>query len=224
MLTDPTKPAIGIVGGTGALGSGLARCWAAAGYRVVIGSRSREKAARLAEALGPGAAGEDNIGAVLAAEIVVVTVPFASQEATLRAIAPAIGGRIVVDTTVPLVPPKVSTVQLPPAGSAALIASRLLGREARVVSAFHTLSAGKLRPGHRADCDILVFGDDRDACSAVMPLATIVARRALHGGPLANSAAAEALTSVLIWLNRTYKVPGAGLAITGLDPDTSGLG
>jgi NADPH-dependent F420 reductase len=217
-MTTEARPVVGIVGGTGALGSGLARCWAAAGYRVVIGSRSREKAALLAGELGSGAVGEDYVGAALAAELVVVTVPFASQEATLRTIAPAAGGRIVVDTTVPLGPPKVSTVQLPPAGSAALIARRLLGEGARVVSAFHNLSAGKLRPGERADCDVLVFGDDREACSAVMPLAETVARRALHGGPLANSAAAEALTSVLIWLNRAYRVPGAGLAITGLPP------
>jgi 8-hydroxy-5-deazaflavin:NADPH oxidoreductase len=124
----------------------------------------------------------------------------------------------VVDAAVPLVPPKVSTVQLPAEGSAAQIAQRLLGDGVKVVSAFHNVGATKLHAGERADCDVLVFGNDKEAREIVIALANEVATRGVDGGPLANSAAAEALTSVLIGINRRYKVPGAGIRITGLPP------
>jgi len=216
-MSDTSKPVIGIIGGTGDLGSGLAKGWAAAGYKVVIGSRSREKAAQLAAELGNGAVGEANVDAASAADIVVLAVPFASHDATIEEIRHAVQGKIVVDAAVPLVPPKVSTVQLPEGGSAAQIAQRLLGEGVRVVSAFHNVGAAKLHAGGRVDCDVLVFSDDKEARNAVIALAGVVARRGVGGGPLANSAAAEAMTSVLIWINRQYKVPGAGIGITGLE-------
>jgi 8-hydroxy-5-deazaflavin:NADPH oxidoreductase len=128
-------------------------------------------------------------------------------------------GKIVVDAAVPLVPPKVSTVQLPTEGSAAQIAQRLLGDGVKVVSAFHNIGAAKLRAGERADCDVLVFGNDKESREVVIALAGDVATRGVDGGVLANSAAAEALTSVLIGINRRYKVPGAGIRITGLPLD-----
>lgn len=215
-MTKGSKPVIGIIGGTGDLGSGLAKAWVAAGYRVVIGSRRRDKAVAAAAELGGDAAGEDNAGAAAAANVVVLSVPFASHNATLEEIRPALQGKILVDAAVPLVPPKVSTVQLPEEGSAAMIAQRLLGEGVRVVSAFHNVGATKLHAGGRADCDVLVFGDDKEARNIVIELAGAVARRGVGGGMLANSAAAEAMTSVLIWINRHYKVPGAGIAITGL--------
>ena len=121
-----------------------------------------------------------------------------------------------VDAAVPLVPPKVSTVQLPREGSAAQIAQSLLGDGVKVVSAFHNVGASKLHQGDRADCDVLVFSNDKEARELVMALAGLVATRGIDGGVLANSAAAEALTSVLIGINRKYKVPGAGIRITGL--------
>lgn len=216
-MTDLSKPVIGIIGGIGDLGSGLAKAWAVAGYQVVIGSRSRDKAAAFAAELVTGVTGDDNFGAALTADIVVLAVPFASHDETIEEIRPAVQGKIVIDAAVPLVPPKVSTVQLPDGGSAAQIAQRLLGDGVRVVSAFHNVGAAKLHAGGRADCDVLVFSDDTDARNAVIQLAGAVARRGVGGGVLANSAAAEALTSVLIWINRHYNVPGSGIAITGLD-------
>ena len=202
------KPVVAILGGTGDLGSGLAKRWIAAGYPVIIGSRSAEKAQSFAAELGGGAA--------KAAEIVVLAVPFASHETTLLEVRDAVQGKIVVDAAVPLVPPKVSVVQLPPEGSAAQIAQTLLGDGVRVVSAFHNVGATKLHSGGRADCDILVFGNDKAARDIVIGLANEVGNIGIDGGVLANSAAAEALTSVLIGINRRYKVPGAGIRITGL--------
>ena len=216
-MSDHAKPVIGIIGGTGDLGSGLAKAWTAAGYKVVIGSRSKDKAAAFAAELGQNAVGEDNLGAAAAADIVVLAVPFSSHDATLEEIKPVVQGKIVVDAAVPLVPPKVSTVQLPSAGSAAQIAQTLLGDGVRVVSAFHNVGAAKLHAGGRVDCDVLVFSDDKEARNAVIALCGAVARRGVGGGSLANSAAAEALTSVLIWINRQYKVLGAGISITGLE-------
>lgn len=215
-MPDTSRPVIGIIGGTGDLGSGLAKAWAAAGYEVIIGSRTRDKAEAFAAGLGGSVKGRDNIGAAEAADIVVLAVPFASHDTTLEEIRPALQGKILVDAVVPLVPPKVSVVQLPEGGSAAQAAQRILGDAVRVVSAFHTVGASKLHTGGRADCDVLVFSDDRQARDAVIDLAGVVANRGVGGGALANSAAAEALTSVLIWINRTYKISGAGIAITGL--------
>jgi NADPH-dependent F420 reductase len=224
------KPTLAILGGTGDLGSGLAKCWLAAGYRVVVGSRSAEKAKAFAEELQKelqkesqgDVLGDDNVNAAKAADIVVLAVPFASHEATLREVKDFVQGKIVVDAAVPLVPPKVSVVQLPPEGSAAQIAQQLLGDGVRVVSAFHNVGATKLHQGGRADCDVLVFGNDKAARDAVIELANVVATAGIDGGVLANSAAAEAMTSVLIGINRRYKVPGAGIRITGLSPDASG--
>ncbi len=216
-MTTDAKPTIAIIGGTGDLGSGLAARWSAAGYKVVIGSRSAAKAEALALKLGGLAEGADNVAAARAADVIVLAVPFSSHEATLFEIREAAQGKIVVDAAVPLVPPKVSTVQLPKEGSAARIAQIILGEGVRVVSAFHNVGATKLHAGGRADCDVLVFGDDKAARELVMRLADDVATRGIDAGVLANSAAAEALTSILIGINRRYKVSGAGIRITGLE-------
>jgi 8-hydroxy-5-deazaflavin:NADPH oxidoreductase len=210
------KPTIAILGGTGDLGSGLAKRWIVAGYSVIIGSRSADKARSFAKELGGSARGDDNFGAARSADIVVLAVPFASHEATLLEVKSAVQGKIVVDAAVPLVPPKVSVVQLPAEGSAAQIAQKLLGDGVTVVSAFHNVGAAKLHAGGRADCDVLVFGNDKESREIVIGLANEVGNCGIDGGLLANSAAAEALTSVLIGINRRYKVPGAGIRITGL--------
>jgi 8-hydroxy-5-deazaflavin:NADPH oxidoreductase len=215
-MAENSRPIIAILGGTGDLGSGLAKLWLAAGYPVVIGSRSAEKAQAFAADLGANATGKDNVEAARAADVVVLAVPFANHESSLLEIKDAVQGKIVVDAAVPLVPPKVSTVQLPREGSAAQIAQNLLGVGVRVVSAFHNVGASKLHQGNRAECDVLVFSNDKEARELVMGLADVVASRGVDGGVLANSAAAEALTSVLIGINRKYKVPGAGIRITGL--------
>jgi hypothetical protein len=206
---------IAIVGGTGKLGAALARRLAKAGHHVVIGSRSADSARETAAELGFGLTGLANADAAGAADIVIVTVPFAAQEATLAEIAPHVAGKLVVDTTVPLVPPKVMRVQLPADGSAAVRAQTLLGEGVTLVSAFHNVAAHKLISDEDVDCDVLVFGDDKSARGKVVALANAIGLRGLHGGALANSAAAEALTSILIFLNKTYQVDGAGIRITG---------
>ena len=133
----------------------------------------------------------------------------------MRDIAPSVVGKIVVDTTVPLVPPKVMRVQLPPEGSAAVRAQNILGQGVRVTSAFHNVAAHKLATDATVECDVLVFGDEKAAREVVLGLVGLCGLRGLHAGALANSAAAEALTSVLIFLNKTYGVDGAGVRITG---------
>ncbi|CCB66761.1 MULTISPECIES: NADPH-dependent F420 reductase [unclassified Hyphomicrobium] len=216
-MANTMKPTIGIIGGTGDLGSGLAKVWAAAGYKVIVGSRSKDKAEASAAEIGHGVTGLSNGEAAATATIIVLTIPFSNHASTIAEIKDAAQGKIVIDATVPLVPPKVSTVQLPVDGSAAQISQRLFGDGVRVVSAFHNVGAKKLHSGGRADCDVLVFSDDKNARSTVVELAGVVARRGVAGGALANSAAAEAMTSVLIWINRQYKVPSAGIGITGLE-------
>ncbi len=215
-----TAGMIAILGGTGDLGGALARRWVKAGLNVAIGSRAAESAARAADALsasvGRKVASGANAEVAAQADIVVVTVPFSAQEATLASVKDVVAGKLVVDTTVPLVPPKVMRVQLPPEGSAALKAQRILGDGVTLVSGFHNVSAEKLARDEPFEADVLIFGDDKEARARVVELAGKAGLRGLHGGVLANSAAAEALTSVLIFVNKTYKVEGgAGIRLTG---------
>src|ERR1700730_7996989 len=177
---------IAVIGGTGKLGSAIARRLAKAGRKVILGSRSAQSAAQAAAELGFGLTGLTNADAAKAGGIVIVTVPFAAQELTLREIAPHVAGKIVVDTTVPLVPPKVMRVQLPPEGSAAQRAQKLLGADVRVVSAFHNVAAHKLATDQDIDCDVLVFGDDKSARAEVVALVGQTGLRGIHGGALAN--------------------------------------
>jgi NADPH-dependent F420 reductase len=221
----PTGKTIAILGGTGKEGSGLALRWAHAGHRVIIGSRSPERAKETAASInartgGKNAEGADNLAAANAAEIAVLTVPYTAQLPTLQDVRAALAGKILVDVTVPLVPPQVSRVQLPGGGSAVVKAQAMLGETVRVVSAFQNVSAELLAEiGKPVDCDVLVCGDDRDARFEVIALAEDAGMRAFHAGPLANSVVAEALTSVLITINRQYKVKHSGIAITGLPVD-----
>lgn len=212
---------IAVLGGTGAEGGGLAARWAHAGYKVIIGSRAADRAADAARDIGhENLTGTDNETAARDADICVLTVPFAAQEDTLRAVADALQGKILVDVTVPLVPPRVSRVQLPPEGSAAEKAQAIVGDGVRVVSGFQNVSAEHLRDvSHEIDCDVLVCGDDKDARAEIATLARAAGLRAWEAGPLANSVAAESLTPVLIAINRRYKIPGSGIRITGGSPD-----
>jgi NADPH-dependent F420 reductase len=206
---------IAIIGGTGNLGSALAWRLVRAGRNVVIGSRTAEAATAKAAELGHGLTGMVNADAAAAADLVIVTVPFSAQAATLEDIRPHVAGKIVVDTTVPLVPPKVMRVQLPPEGSAAARAAAILGDGIRVVSGFHNVAAHKLAQDVDVDCDILVFGDEKAARAEVVALADAIGLRGIHGGALVNAAAAEAMTSLLIFINKHYQVDGAGIRITG---------
>jgi len=210
---------IAVIGGTGQLGAAIARRLVKAGKSSIIGSRDPVKAEAAARQLGAELGCEvafgGNVAAADAAEVVILTVPFASQRTTLEDIRSSVAGKIVIDTTVPLMPPKVMRVQLPPEGSAAQRAQEILGEPVRVVSAFHNVAAHKLMTDAFVECDVLVFGDDKSAREVAVSIVEACGLRGLHGGVLANSAAAEAMTSVLIFLNKHYSVDGAGVRITG---------
>lgn len=214
---------LAIIGGTGSLGRSLAVRALRHGIPVCIGSRAEQKAQAVAEELRLEIAGAKVTGAAIAAaaeagELLAVTVPFAAQLETLRAIREGARGKIVLDATVPLVPPRVARVQLPPEGSAAVRAQKELGPDVRVVSALHTVAAARLGSDAAAKeiGDVLVFGDDKPSRDTVVALLARMDLAALHGGSLANSAAAEAFTSVLIFLNKHYHAEHAGLRVTGL--------
>lgn len=221
-MSTEQRPTIAVLGGAGKEGSGLALRWAHVGYPVVIGSRdaarASEAAAEINSALGREAArGADNLSAAQAAEIVVLTVPFSAQRATVEGVRDALKGKILIDVTVPLVPPKVSRVQLPEGGSAVEAIQKLLGPDTRVVSAFQNISAHHLKDlDHSIDCDVLVCADDKATGDQVVAMAKEIGLGAWNAGVLANSVVSEALTSVLIALNQRYKVPGSGIRITGI--------
>ena len=213
---------IAVLGGTGKEGGGLALRWAHKGHKVIIGSRTAERAqdaaAQMNEVLGrdriTGAANPD---AAAQGEIIVLAVPYAAQQSTVQEVASALEGKILIDVTVPLVPPKVSRVQLPDGGSAVEAVQKMLGEGVRVVSAFQNISAHHLtKLDEDIECDVLVCADDIEAADEVVALAQEIGLRAWNAGPLCNSVVAEGLTSVLIALNRKYKVPGSGIRITGV--------
>jgi NADPH-dependent F420 reductase len=219
---NANKPKIAILGGTGDLGWGLALQLAKVGYPVTIGSRKAAKAANAVRELLEVAPdvpvdGAENPEAAAKADVVIMTVPFASQRPTLESVRDQVQGKIFVDATVPLVPPKVMRVQLPEGGSAAKQTQEFLGPEVRVVSAFQNVAADHLRTGtlDDEDCDVLVCGNDADAREVVVGLAEAVGLKAWHAGAIDNSAVAEGLTSVLIFLNKKYNLDGAGIRITG---------
>ena len=213
---------ISIIGGTGELGGGLALRWAKAGLPVIIGSRDAARATEAAAELNTVAGndlarGMDNLAAAEAGDIVVLTVKFSHHQATLEQLKPALAGKILIDTTVPLVPPKVARVQLPAEGCAAVIAQNILGEDTTVVSAFQNVSATSLQHDDGPKSDVLVTGDNPEARETVVQLADQAGYKGWHAGPLANSAATEALTSVLIFINKRYKSEHTGIAITGAD-------
>lgn len=211
---------IAILGGTGALGSGLAARLGHAGHSVIIGSRDAARAGECAAQLAARCDGKfqgmSYEASARAAELAILTVPFASQLVVLGQVKEALAGKILVDATVPLVPPKVARVQLPEEDSAAVAAQLYLGEEVSVVSAFQNVSAHHLaKIGHPIDCDVIVTGDKLAARATVISLIEDCGLKGWHGGPLANSSAAEALTSVLIFINKHYQSDRAGICITG---------
>lgn len=213
---------LAILGGTGKEGAGLAMRWALHGYRVIIGSRAEEKAKTRAAEMNAelGAdylTGLANAEAAEAADIVVLSVPYVAHAATLSAVREQCAGKILVDLTVPLRPPEIMAVNLPDGGAAALEAQALFGNAVTVVAAFQNVSAVKLKQLDRAvDCDVLVCADDDAAKAAVIELVTAAGMRGIDAGPLKNAVAAESLTPILLYINRRYKVKGAGIRITGL--------
>lgn len=215
------KPLVAILGGSGALGSGIALHLLRRKYDVIIGSRVQEKAVEIAAELSKAAGGGhvrgmSNRAAAEAGEIVMLTVPFSNHASSIDEIKNAVQGKIFVDVTVPLVPPRVSRVNIPPGGSAAAAAQQALGAGVRVVSAFHNVAAAHLHDlSHRPDCDILVFGNDKSARGVIVQMAEDIGLKAWHAGPIENSVVAEALTSVLIFINKNYSIDGAGIRLTG---------
>src|SRR5579859_4513679 len=215
---------IGIVGGSGKQGSGLALRWKRAGHSVVIGSRDPARARAQVAALPPDAplrAAALEIGdygwATAQSDVVVLTVPYEAHAETLRAVAPHAAGKVVVDVTVPLRPPKVSRVALPPGQAAALEAQAALGTAAPVVAALHHVSWAHLTDlAHAIECDVLVAADDATAKATVLGLMRDLGTRGLDAGALVNAIALEALTPVLIHLNKVYKSDGAGIVFTDL--------
>jgi NADPH-dependent F420 reductase len=217
-----TIHSIAIIGGTGKEGKGLGFRWARAGYQVTIGSRTLEKAdaaaAELNALLGPKGQVRAalNADAVRASDLAVITVPFSAHADTLRGLQSELAGKILIDVTVPLVPPRVTRVQLPPAGSAALEAVEIIGQQTRVCSAFQNISYEHLLHEEEITCDVLVTGVDKEARETVLKLVADAGMVGWDAGPIENSVVAEGLTSILIGINKKYGVQSAGIRITGV--------
>ncbi|MGB3438761.1 MAG: NADPH-dependent F420 reductase [Actinophytocola sp.] len=218
-MTDVTGLTVGVLGGTGPQGKGLALRWAKAGIKVIIGSRSAERAQAAADELGsdvPGVTGADNATTAADADVVLVAVPWEGHDALLESLRDQLAGKIVIDCVNPLGFDKQGPFALPvEEGSAAQQAGKLLP-ESRVTAAFHHVSAVHLADLTIAelDTDVLVLGDDREATDLVRALAdAIPGMRGVYGGRLRNAHQVEAFTANLIAINRRYKAH-AGIRIT----------
>lgn len=216
---------VALLGGTGKEGKGLAYRWAKAGYPVLIGSRSVEKAEAVAQEILQMLSGKaslkglSNIDAALQADIAVLTVPYEAHRATLDLVKEALQGKILVDVVVPLVPPKVSKVQMPDSGSAAQEAHEILGDGIEVTSAFQNVSYENLLKDEEVDCDVLVTGTSKEARAETLKLVAAAGLTGWDAGPVENSVVAEGLTSVLIAINRKYGSRHAGIRISGVNPE-----
>ena len=215
-MTDVTGLTVGVLGGTGPQGKGLALRWAKAGIKVILGSRNAERAEAAAAELGDGVTGVDNATTAAAADIVLVAVPWEGHDALLESLRDQLIGKIVIDCVNPLGFDKQGPFALPvEEGSAAQQAEKLLP-ESRVTAAFHHVSAVHLADLSIAelDTDVLVLGDDREATDTVRALAdAIPGMRGVYGGRLRNAHQVEAFTANLIAINRRYKAH-AGIRIT----------
>ena len=213
---------IAVLGGTGKEGKGLAYRWAKAGYRILIGSRYSEKAVTAASEIMELLEGESSVvgttnqEAAKQADIIVITVPYSGHRELLESVKNALKGKLVIDTTVPLVPPKVSKVQMPAAGSAAQEAKEILGENVEVVSAFQNVSYEHLLDDEEVECDVLVTGSSKKARQEALTLVEAAGLTGWDAGPIENSAVVEGLTSVLININKQYGSTHAGIKITGV--------
>jgi NADPH-dependent F420 reductase len=229
-MSDRLILTLAILGGTGKEGPGLAYRWAQAGYHVVIGSRTPEKAERVAaeinEKLGRELVeGMGNPEAVEVCNIAVLTVPYSAHRATLESLKDKLQGKVLIDVTVPLVPPDVSVVKIPPSGSAAQEAQEILGEGVDVVAAFQNVSHTHLQDDHPVPCDVLVCGNRDSARELVLELVRAARLVGWDAGPLDNAIVLEGLTPVLIGINKRHGMKGAGIRITGHPPvDATGPG
>ena len=224
-MADQLLITIAILGGTGKEGKGLAFRWAKAGYKIIIGSRDSQKAIETAAELKKELSetttdfmveGADNLSAAQQADMVVLTVPYTAHRQTLENVKGALKGKILVDVTVPLVPPKVSKVQMPPAGSAAQEAREILGEAVEVVDAFQNVSFEHLMSTEPVDCDVLVTGTSKEARAEVLKLVEAIGLTGWDAGPLENSVVVEGMTSLLIYINKQYGSTHAGIKISGV--------
>jgi hypothetical protein len=214
------KTTIAVLGGTGKEGKGLAYRWAKAGYNVIIGSRAAEKASAAAQEVtgmlgNVTISGMDNLSAAQQADICVLTVPYAAHSDTLTALKDAMQGKLLVDVTVPLVPPKVTKVQMPAAGSAAQEAREILGEGVEVCDAFQSISYEHLMHEGDVECDVLVTGSSKEARARTLELVKAAGLTGWDAGPIENSVVVEGLTSLLIYINKQYGSTHAGIKITG---------
>ena len=220
MSKESGKESIAILGGTGDLGTGLAMRWSKAGYKMIIGSRTLPKAQKAVadlQTISPQTPAEamENGDAAAAGDIVVLTVPARHQLSTLAGVKDALRGKILIDVTVPLKPPRVGTVQLPSEGSAGKRAQEFLGKSVMVVSALQNVAAHLLQKDIQIECDVLVAGDKKAAREKVIQLIDEAGMTGWHAGPIDNAAAAEALTSILIQINRRHDISHSGIRIVG---------
>ena len=209
---------IGVLGGSGALGSGLSYRLGKAGYQVVIGSRNPGKASEKVNEINlrlkqEKISIESNYLAAEKSELVILAVPFSNHRVIVEEIATVVQNKIVLDTTVPLVPPKVARVQLPEYGSVAKKTQELLGKEVRVVSAFQNVAASHLYGDDALAGEILVFGNNKDARETIISLIQEIGMKGWHAGSIDNSVVAESMTSALIFMNKFYNMEGAGINI-----------
>jgi len=221
-MTSPILLTIGVLGGTGKEGKGLAYRWAKAGYRVLIGSRHEERArvaaSELTELLGGKAVieGEDNNAVAKKADLVVLTVPYSAHRQTLESVQRELQGKILIDVTVPLVPPKTAKVQMPEAGSAAQEARQILGSGVEVASAFQTISYTALLKEDAIQSDVLVTGTSKEARAETLKLVEAAGLVGWDAGPIENSVVVEGLTSILIGINKQHGTVSAGIRISGV--------
>lgn len=213
------KPVIAVLGGTGNEGPGLAMRWANAGYKVIIGSRQAQKAestaAELNQILGIATiTGKENTDAARSADISVMTVVASAHQAALEGLKDVLDGKILVDATARLSFPNLNPPEPP---SAAEIAQKILGPDVRVVAAFQNVPAHALRDiNEPVPSDVLVCSNDLDAAQQVIQLAKDGKMGAYYAGRLANAITVEGLTSLLIVMNKHYKVKNTSIGITGI--------
>ncbi|HLF73370.1 MAG TPA: NADPH-dependent F420 reductase [Anaerolineales bacterium] len=214
---------IAVLGGTGKEGKGLAYRWAQAGYRVLIGSRSEEKAVSAASEImqllegSSSVVGVTNLEAAQRSDIIVLTVPYAAHRATLESVRDALKGKLLIDVTAPLVPPRLTKVQMPPAGSAAQEAKEIVGEDVQVVAAFQNISHELLLGEEAVECDVLVTGTSKDARHEALKLVEAAGLTGWDAGPIENSVVVEGLASVLININKQYGSTHAGIKIIGVN-------
>jgi hypothetical protein len=218
MDKDAADLIVGVLGGTGDQGRGLAYRLDAAGHRVIIGSRSAERAQAAAAELGGTVRGMANPDAAREADVVIVAVPWEGHRDLLVSLAGPLAGKIVIDCVNPMGFDKRGAYPLPvPEGSAAQQAAAVLP-DSRVVGAFHHVSAVVLLDPEveSVDLDVMVLGEDREATDLVQALAgRIPGIRGVYAGRLRNCGQVEALTCNLVSINRRYKAH-AGLRVTDI--------